>query len=97
MESVAQFRRILFYHCERTPRQQYPKAPLLTVARLLERGDRYHDVREQYTAGVRIFSLPLSSLFAYGLKTGGPGVMTIGWIIVSMFSMMVVPPCLPFN
>ncbi|KAI4149593.1 MAG: hypothetical protein L6R39_002464 [Caloplaca ligustica] len=25
-------------------------------------------------------------LFSYGLNTGGPGVMSIGWIIVSIFS-----------
>ena len=24
----------------------------------------------------------------YGLNTGGPGVMTVGWIIVSFFSMV---------
>lgn len=30
--------------------------------------------------------LTKSSLFAYGLNTGGPGVMTVGWIIVSFFS-----------
>ncbi len=31
--------------------------------------------------------LTISSLFTYGLNTGGPGVMTVGWIIVSVFSM----------
>ena len=25
----------------------------------------------------------------YGLNTGGPGVMTVGWIIVSFFSMAI--------
>ena len=25
----------------------------------------------------------------YGINTGGPGVMTIGWIIVSFFSMAI--------
>lgn len=25
-------------------------------------------------------------LFQYGLNTGGPGVMSVGWIIVSFFS-----------
>ena len=28
-----------------------------------------------------------SSLFEYGLTTGGPGVMSVGWIVVSFFSM----------
>ena len=27
-----------------------------------------------------------SSLFQYGLVTGGPAVMSIGWIVVSVFS-----------
>lgn len=27
------------------------------------------------------------SLFQYGLNTGGPGVMSVGWIIISFFSM----------
>ncbi|KAF6226747.1 hypothetical protein HO173_012350 [Letharia columbiana] len=30
-----------------------------------------------------------SLLFAYGLNTGGPGVMTVGWIIVSMFTLII--------
>ncbi|KAI4125341.1 MAG: hypothetical protein LQ338_004300 [Usnochroma carphineum] len=28
----------------------------------------------------------ITTLFSYGLNTGGPGVMSIGWIIVSFFS-----------
>ena len=39
------------------------------------------------------FDLPIDhfqSLFAYGLNTGGPGVMAIGWIIVSIFSMITI-------
>jgi hypothetical protein len=27
-----------------------------------------------------------NSLFAYGLNTGGPGVITVGWIVVGFFS-----------
>ncbi|KAL8685295.1 MAG: hypothetical protein Q9224_005872, partial [Gallowayella concinna] len=27
----------------------------------------------------------LTTLFQYGLNTGGPGVMSVGWIIVSFF------------
>lgn len=30
---------------------------------------------------------PVKSLFEYGLKTGGPGVMSVGWIIISFFSL----------
>ncbi|KAI4088956.1 MAG: hypothetical protein LQ344_005707 [Seirophora lacunosa] len=28
----------------------------------------------------------LTTLFQYGLNTGGPGVMSVGWIVVSFFS-----------
>ncbi|KAI9761472.1 MAG: hypothetical protein M4579_000982 [Chaenotheca gracillima] len=31
----------------------------------------------------------LTTLFSYGLNTGGPGVMSVGWIIVSFFTMFV--------
>ncbi|KAK3326886.1 amino acid/polyamine transporter I [Apodospora peruviana] len=31
----------------------------------------------------------LSTLFSYGLATGGPAVMSIGWIVVSFFTLMV--------
>ncbi|KAI0429477.1 amino acid/polyamine transporter I [Xylaria sp. FL1042] len=31
----------------------------------------------------------LTTLFEYGLNTGGPAVMSIGWIIVSLFTLMV--------
>lgn len=31
----------------------------------------------------------LTTLFQYGLNTGGPGVMSVGWIIVSFFTMFV--------
>ncbi|KIW01477.1 uncharacterized protein PV09_07231 [Verruconis gallopava] len=31
----------------------------------------------------------ITTLFSYGLNTGGPGVMTVGWIIVSFFTMFV--------
>ncbi|RDL38936.1 Uncharacterized protein BP5553_03276 [Venustampulla echinocandica] len=31
----------------------------------------------------------ITTLFQYGLTTGGPGVMSVGWIIVSMFTMFV--------
>jgi len=29
------------------------------------------------------------TLFSYGLATGGPAVMTVGWIIVSFFTLIV--------
>ncbi len=28
----------------------------------------------------------VTTLFAYGLNTGGPAVMTVGWIVVNFFS-----------
>ena len=28
----------------------------------------------------------ITTLFAYGLNTGGPAVMTVGWIVVNLFS-----------
>ena len=31
----------------------------------------------------------ITTLFYYGLTTGGPGVMSVGWIIVSFFTMFV--------
>lgn len=31
----------------------------------------------------------LTTLFSYGLNTGGPGVMSVGWIIVSFFTLLV--------
>ena len=31
----------------------------------------------------------ITTLFEYGLTTGGPGVMSIGWILVSFFTMFV--------
>ena len=31
----------------------------------------------------------ITTLFGYGLNTGGPGVMTIGWIIVCFFTLMI--------
>ncbi|KAL8725615.1 MAG: hypothetical protein Q9166_007250 [cf. Caloplaca sp. 2 TL-2023] len=31
----------------------------------------------------------ITTLFQYGLNTGGPGVMSVGWIIVSFFTMFV--------
>jgi amino acid transporter len=31
----------------------------------------------------------ITTLFSYGLNTGGPGVMSIGWIVVSFFTMFV--------
>jgi len=31
----------------------------------------------------------ITTLFEYGLTTGGPGTMTIGWIVVSFFTMFV--------
>ncbi|KAI0101699.1 amino acid/polyamine transporter I [Nemania sp. FL0031] len=31
----------------------------------------------------------LTTLFSYGLNTGGPAVMSIGWIVVSFFTLMV--------
>ncbi|KAK0328046.1 polyamine transporter tpo5 [Friedmanniomyces endolithicus] len=31
----------------------------------------------------------ITTLFEYGLTTGGPGVMSIGWIVVSFFTMFV--------
>lgn len=31
----------------------------------------------------------ITTLFSYGLATGGPGVMSVGWIVVSFFTMFV--------
>ena len=31
----------------------------------------------------------ITTLFGYGINTGGPGVMTVGWIIVCFFTLMV--------
>ncbi len=31
----------------------------------------------------------VTTLFEYGLTTGGPGVMSIGWIVVSFFTLFV--------
>lgn len=31
----------------------------------------------------------ITTLFSYGLNTGGPGVMSVGWLIVSFFTMFV--------
>ena len=31
----------------------------------------------------------ITTLFQYGLNTGGPGVMSVGWIVVSFFTMFV--------
>jgi amino acid transporter len=31
----------------------------------------------------------ITTLFSYGLATGGPGVMSVGWIVVSIFTMFV--------
>ncbi|MCJ1391527.1 hypothetical protein MMC18_004391 [Xylographa bjoerkii] len=31
----------------------------------------------------------ITTLFSYGLNTGGPGVMSVGWIVVSFFTMFV--------
>ncbi|KAL8791236.1 MAG: hypothetical protein Q9213_000193 [Squamulea squamosa] len=31
----------------------------------------------------------ITTLFGYGLNTGGPGVMSIGWIVVSFFTLFV--------
>lgn len=31
----------------------------------------------------------ITTLFSYGLVTGGPGVMTVGWIVVSFFTLIV--------
>ena len=31
----------------------------------------------------------ITTLFEYGLTTGGPGVMSIGWIVVSFFTLFV--------
>ena len=31
----------------------------------------------------------ITTLFAYGINTGGPGVMTVGWIIVCFFTLIV--------
>ncbi|KAH8601733.1 amino acid/polyamine transporter I [Bisporella sp. PMI_857] len=31
----------------------------------------------------------ITTLFSYGLATGGPGVMSVGWIVVSVFTMFV--------
>ncbi|KAI9846005.1 MAG: hypothetical protein M1837_004411 [Sclerophora amabilis] len=31
----------------------------------------------------------ITTLFSYGLTTGGPGVMSVGWIVVSFFTMIV--------
>ena len=31
----------------------------------------------------------ITTLFEYGLVTGGPGVMSVGWIVVSFFTMFI--------
>jgi amino acid transporter len=31
----------------------------------------------------------ITTLFQYGLLTGGPGVMSVGWIVVSFFTMFI--------
>ena len=62
--------------------------PQLTPPHLSECSDRYHNVRKHYITQPPTCQLIISSLFAYGLNTGGPGVMAVGWIIVSSFSMM---------
>ncbi|KAJ9144973.1 Amino acid transporter [Pleurostoma richardsiae] len=31
----------------------------------------------------------ITTLFSYGLNTGGPGVMSVGWIVVSFFTLLV--------
>lgn len=31
----------------------------------------------------------ITTLFEYGLTTGGPGVMSVGWIVVSFFTLFV--------
>lgn len=31
----------------------------------------------------------ITTLFSYGLETGGPGVMSVGWILVSFFTLLV--------
>lgn len=50
-----------------------------------ERHNRYHDVCAERMLDV-VHQLTVLRLFSYGLNTGGPGVMSIGWIIVSFFS-----------
>ncbi|KAL9033718.1 MAG: hypothetical protein Q9180_005798 [Flavoplaca navasiana] len=35
------------------------------------------------------FPMTVNRLFQYGLNTGGPGVMSVGWIVVSFFTMFV--------
>ena len=39
----------------------------------------------------------VTTLFEYGLTTGGPGVMSIGWIVVSFFTLFVshIEECTP--
>lgn len=51
-----------------------------------ERHYRHHNVwkPQSFTSVER--TLTERRLFSYGLNTGGPGVMSIGWIIVSIFS-----------
>lgn len=63
------------------------------TAALAECGDGDHNVRKYYNA-IAGSVLTISSLFTYGLNTGGPGVMTVGWIIVSGFSMSPTTPAL---
>ena len=62
-------------------------------AHFSECGNRYYDVRVEILSPAFDISTDFISLFAYGLNTGGPGVMTVGWIIVSIFSMAFILSC----
>lgn len=52
-----------------------------------ERHHRHYNVWNQLVYCSAHQVLTKRRLFSYGLNTGGPGVMSIGWIIVSFFSM----------
>lgn len=66
---------------------------ILTACVLQERGDWDNDVhiscQERQSCWCMCTDRACDSLFQYGLITGGPGVMSVGWIIVSFFSMFV--------
>lgn len=66
---------------------------ILTAFVLQERGDWDNDVhiscQERRSCWCMCTDRACASLFQYGLNTGGPGVMSVGWIIISFFSMFV--------
>lgn len=65
---------------------------ILTAFFLQERGVWDNDVclaKKDGFISVHALTGARDSLFQYGLNTGGPAVMSVGWIIISFFSMSV--------